>query len=188
MRPVIFSVGHSTHPLAAFLALLTAHGVEMVVDVRRFPASQRFPHFNAAHLAAALQTASMGYTHLPVLGGRRRPRPDSSNTAWRHPAFRGYADSLATPAFAAGLAALLALVAQTRVALLCAEALWWRCHRRLIADVLVVHGYPVEHILGVGPSVSHQLPPFARVEGMYISYPAVPDAAEVDSGAALDGD
>ncbi len=165
MRPVIFSVGHSTHPLAAFLALLTAHGVEMVVDVRRFPASQRFPHFNAAHLAAALQTASMGYTHLPVLGGRRRPRPDSSNTAWRHPAFRGYADYLATPEFARGLAALLDVAAGARVALMCAEAVWWRCHRRLIADLLVARGHEVVHLLRPHEARHHRLSDVAEARG-----------------------
>ncbi len=171
MPSVIFSVGHSTRPLDAFLGLLMEHGVEAIVDVRRFPGSRRFPQFSAEALPVALRRAAIRYTHMPELGGRRRPRPDSVNTAWRNSAFRGYADYMLTPDFAVGLNALLALAAQTRLALLCAEALWWRCHRRLIADVLVVRGYVVEHIHGAGSTVRHQLPSFAHLDGCNISYP-----------------
>ena len=182
MASVIFTIGHSTRPIDTFLELLSQHGVAAIADVRRFPGSRRFPQFGAALLPQALGTAGISYTHLPELGGRRRPRPDSVNTAWRNAAFRGYADYLTTPEFDTGLAALLALAAQAPLALLCAEALWWRCHRRLIADVLVVRGYPVEHILGPGPTVGHQLPPFARSEGLRVSYPAVQGpAAEHDT-------
>ncbi len=185
MPSVIFSVGHSTHPLDAFVGLLAAHSVEAIADVRRFPGSRRFPQFSAEALPVALQRVEIRYMHVPELGGRRRPRPDSVNTAWRNSAFRGYADYMRTPDFAVGLNALLALAAQTRVALLCAEALWWRCHRRLIADVLVVRGYLVEHIHGPGSTVRHQLPPFARLDGFNISYPAAHGLTEaLDIGGA----
>ena len=169
----IFTIGHSTHPVEAFLSLLRRHRVAALVDVRRFPGSRRYPQFGPAHLPPALQEAGIGYTHLPQLGGRRRALPDSVNTAWRNAAFRGYADHLATPEFAAGLTALQTLAAEARIALLCAEALWWRCHRRLIADALIVRGYSVEHILASGSTVMHHLTPFARLDGMHISYPAV---------------
>ena len=172
MAPVIFSVGHSTRPPDERLDLLTQHGVAAIADVRRFPGSRRFPQFDSGQLAAALERIGICYMHFLELGGRRRSRAGGPNTAWRNGAFRGYADHMATPEFAAGLAALLALGAEAQVALLCSEALWWRCHRRLIADVLIVRGHPVEHILGRGPTIRHQLPPFACVEGRHITYPA----------------
>ncbi len=173
VEPVsIFSIGHSTRSFNEFLGLLTQHGVTAIVDVRRFPGSRRSPHFGLAHLPAALQCAGIDYAHLPELGGRRPALPDSPNTAWRNVAFRGYADYMATPEFAAGLTALLGIAARTCTAMLCAEALWWRCHRRLIADALLVCGYPVEHILRSGVTVPHHLPPFAHLTGLHIRYPA----------------
>ena len=185
MEPRILTIGHSTHPVDEFLGLLRRHSVPVLVDVRRFPGSRRYPQFGPAQLPPALQAAGIHYTHLPQLGGRRRALPDSLNTAWNNVAFRGYADHLATPEFAAGLTALLTLAAETRIALLCAEALWWRCHRRLIADTLVVRGYSVEHILASGSTVMHHLTPFARLDGTHITYPAVEAfAAESATGAS----
>ena len=185
MEPGIFTFGHSTHQVDELVGLLRRHNVAALVDVRRFPGSRRYPQFGPVLLPSALQAAGIRYTHLPELGGRRRASPDSVNTAWRNAAFRGYADHLATPEFAAGLDALLGLAAETRIALLCAEALWWRCHRRLIADALVVRGYSVEHILASGATVMHQLTPFARLDGLHISYPAAEAlAAESPTGAS----
>ena len=184
----IFSIGHSTRSLDAFLGLLAAYSVAGIADVRRFPGSRRVPHFAASRLAAALQEITIAYLHFPELGGRRRPHPDSPNLAWHNDAFRGYADYLTTPAFATGLDRLLAFAAGRRIAFLCAEALWWRCHRRLIADVLVVRGYSVEHILGPGATVEHHLAPFARLDETHISYPAAPaPPREVDVDGAIDG-
>jgi len=171
--PRFVTVGHSTRSLAELVALLRAHGVRAVADVRRFPASRRHPHLAAAPLAAALVEAGLLYRHLPALGGRRRPRPDSPHTAWRQPGFRGYADHMETAEFAAGLAALVELAAtRPPVALLCAEAAWWRCHRRLIADALVVRGEPVAHLLDPRRRALHRLPAFARVTGGRLLYAA----------------
>jgi uncharacterized protein (DUF488 family) len=156
-----FTVGHSTHPLDAFLALLSPHGVEMVVDVRLTPRSRRHPQFNLEALAAELPEHGVEYRHLPALGGRRRPRHDSPNGGWEHEAFRGYADYALTGEFAAGLEELLALAGGRATAVMCAEALWWRCHRRLIADRLTVLGWIVCHIDAAGGLTEHELPPFA---------------------------
>lgn len=170
MAPVVFTVGHSNRSLEAFIALLQAHGVEEVIDVRRFPGSRRFPHFNGPALAAALAAAGIGYRHLPALGGRRPPRPDSVHTAWEAPGFRGYADHMETEAFRAGLGEVLAAAAHRRIALMCAEASPWRCHRRLIADALTVRGVRVEHILDSGRREVHRLPPWVQVEGTRLIY------------------
>jgi uncharacterized protein (DUF488 family) len=143
---IIWTIGHSTRPLDAFIAVLGAHGIEAVVDVRRFPGSRRLPHFNEQPLAAGLERAGIAYRSLTALGGRRRPAPDSINTGWRHEAFRGYADHLATEEFADGLYELLTIAGGLRTAVMCAEMLWWQCHRRIIADVLVSLGYHVLHI------------------------------------------
>src|SRR5690606_11927164 len=125
---------------------LDAHRIEAVADVRRFPGSRRLPQFQQDALAGALEAHGIGYLWIPSLGGRRRPTPDSPNTGWRHPAFRGYADHLATAEFADGLFELLMLAGGLRTAVMCAEVLWWRCHRRLISDVLTSLGVDVLHI------------------------------------------
>lgn len=166
----VFTVGHSNRALEEFIALLRAHGVERVVDVRRFPASRRHPQFNGPALAAALAAVGIGYRHIPALGGRRAPRPDSIHTAWKDAGFRGYADHMETPAFEAALEAVAREAAQVRIALMCAEALPWRCHRRLIADALLVRGIPVEHILDLHRREPHRLTPWARVEGTRLIY------------------
>ena len=169
---LIYTIGHSTRSFEAFLALLQAHGIEVVADVRTVPKSRRHPQFGGDTLADALAQAGLMYAHLPKLGGLRRPRPDSPNGAWRNESFRGYADYMASDAFAQGLAELLELAATRRVAMMCAEAVPWRCHRSLIADALLVRGIIVEHIVGAGRAQPHRITPFAHVDGVYLTYPA----------------
>lgn len=151
------TIGHSTRELDEFLALLQAHGVGHVADVRRFPGSRRHPHFGREALAAALAATGIGYTHFRELGGRRAPVSDSSNRALRHTAFRGYADHMQTPSFAQAMEALLALIRGQRVAVMCAEARPEQCHRRLLADALVARGARVEHIHAREQRVPHSL-------------------------------
>jgi uncharacterized protein (DUF488 family) len=168
----VFTIGHAARTLEEFLELLQEHGVTRVVDVRRFPRSRKNPQFNIETLPAALAAEGIGYTHLEVLGGRRRARPDSVNAGWRNPSFRGYADYMQSPEFAAGLRVLLELVARDRLALMCAEAVPWRCHRSLIADALMVRGFKVSDIMGAGSVREHRLTAFARVRGEELTYPA----------------
>jgi uncharacterized protein (DUF488 family) len=161
--PPVFTAGHSTRPVAELLDLLAEHGVQTLVDVRRFPGSRRHPQFSRDALAASLAEAGIQYIHEPDLGGRRAPRPDSPHTAWRVEAFRGYADHMESPEFKAALDRLIQRSTRETVAILCAEALPWRCHRRLISDALVARGLPVLHILGPGRADPHELDPNARV-------------------------
>lgn len=153
----VWTVGHSTRSSAEFRRLLTVHDIELVADVRRFPGSRRLPHFAADPLAHDLAGAAILYRWIPELGGRRRPSPTSINHAWHHPAFRAYADHIATEEFAVGLNELLTLANGLRTAIMCAELLWWRCHRRLIADVLTSLGVDVIHLRDDGPGELHQL-------------------------------
>ncbi len=166
----VYTLGHSTRAPGAFLALLAAHGIAGIADVRRFPGSRRHPHFAREALAEALGAAGVGYDWLPALGGRRAPRPDSPHVAWREPAFRGYADHMETPEFRQGLAALLDLAAERRCAVLCAEAVPWRCHRQLIADALVARGVAVLHVIDGGPPRAHALSRHARLDGDRVVY------------------
>ena len=169
----LWSIGHSTHSLASFLALLKANDIEVVADIRTIPRSSRFPHFGADRLAAALSEHGIRYRHLPALGGRRAPREDSPNVAWRNASFRGYADHARTTEFAQGLAALRELARSAPTAMMCSEALWWRCHRRLVADRIVAAGDVVLHIASDGRSAPHELSPFASVDAAgTIVYPA----------------
>ncbi len=162
LRPDLLTVGHSTHPLEVFLELLHGAGVELVADVRRFPGSRRHPHFAAPALAASLGQAGIAYEHLPELGGRRSPERGSINDGWRVAAFRGYADHLRTPEFAAGRERLVALATERRTAIMCAEAQPWRCHRRLIADVFVLRGWRVLDVMAPGRLHEHVPPEFMR--------------------------
>jgi uncharacterized protein (DUF488 family) len=162
MAPVL-TIGHSTRPIGELLALLAENHVEVLMDVRRFPGSRRHPQFSRDALAASLAAAGIEYVHEPRLGGRRQARPDSPHTAWRVEAFRGYADHMETAEFAAALDGLIALSRTRTVAILCAEAVPWRCHRRLIADALEARGIEVCHILGPGRTDRHELDPNARV-------------------------
>jgi uncharacterized protein (DUF488 family) len=170
---VVHTVGHSTRPAETFLALLGAHAVGCVVDVRRWPASRRFPHFAREPLAALLASAAIEYVWREDLGGYRKPGADSPNTAWRAGAFRAYADFMLTPAFEAAMAEIEALAASRRVALMCAEAVPWRCHRQLLADAFTARGWAVRHILE-GGCEEHRLSPAARPEGTRILYPGEP--------------
>jgi uncharacterized protein (DUF488 family) len=168
----ILTVGHSTHGLDAFVALLRDQGVAALADVRRHPGSRRLPHFNAGPLGDALADADIEYVAFgEELGGRRRPAPGSPNRGWRVAQFQGYADHMETPQFAAGLARLQALAGSRRTAYMCAEGDWRRCHRRLVSDALLVHGLRVLHLLPDGRLEEHELTPFALVEGERISYP-----------------
>ena len=170
--PHAFTIGHSTHDIQVLLALLRRHGVSGVADVRRFPGSRRHPQFAREALAQALPARGLRYAHLPELGGRRRARPRSANDGWRQEGFRGYADHMTSEEFAAGLARLEALAAVAPTAVMCAEAAWRRCHRRLVADALVARGWVVDHIAVEGRLSRHALTPFAHVAGGRVSYPS----------------
>ncbi|HEX6032077.1 MAG TPA: DUF488 domain-containing protein [Tepidiformaceae bacterium] len=164
-------MGHSTRPLAEFIALLKAHSVARLIDVRTVPRSRHNPQFNRDTLPAALAADGIGYEHVAGLGGFRRPDPESLNTGWRNASFRGYADYMQTPEFGAHLSDLMAKAKHERIVLMCAEAVPWRCHRSLIADALVVHGLGVEEIISGTRRQAHALTPFARVSGTVITYP-----------------
>jgi uncharacterized protein (DUF488 family) len=170
-RPVVLTVGHSTRPLAEFIALLAAHSVTRLIDVRTVPRSRHNPQFNRETFPAALEVAGISYAHAAGLGGFRRASPESPNRGWRNASFRGYADYMQTPEFARNLAGLMEQAKEERVALMCAEAVPWRCHRSLIADALVVHGIRVEEIISATRRQVHGLTPFARVDGTAITYP-----------------
>jgi uncharacterized protein (DUF488 family) len=166
----VWTVGHSNHSLERFLEILKAHRIESIVDVRRFPVSRKWPHFDAASLASSLPAAGIGYVGMPELGGRRKPRADSPHTAWRADQFRGYADYMDTPEFTSSLERAMTLAADQRTALLCAEALPWRCHRSLIADALIARGREVLEILNEKDARPRKLPGFARLEGNRVVY------------------
>jgi uncharacterized protein (DUF488 family) len=170
MTLTVWTVGHSTRPLPDFLEVLAAYRIELVADVRRFPGSRSQPQYQQPALESALHQAGIGYIWLPDLGGRRRPVPHASNTTWRHPAFRGYADHLVGEEFAAGLFELLTLAWGLRIAVMCSEILWWRCHRRLIADVLVSLGARVIHIMDAKTAQMHRLRAPARLVRGVLSY------------------
>jgi uncharacterized protein (DUF488 family) len=168
--PTIWSVGHSTRSLRDYLDVLEGHGIEAVADVRRFPGSRRMPHFSNASLGNALAARGILYGWIPELGGRRRADPASLHTGWRHAAFRAYADHLQSEEFAVGLQQLLTVAHGARTAMMCAEALWWRCHRRLIADVLTTLGASVRHIRDASAAREHELSPPARLVRGRLSY------------------
>ena len=167
----VLTIGHSTRTEEEFVAMLGAHEVNLLVDVRKIPKSRHNPQFNIENLPVALQKADIEYRHLPELGGLRHPRPDSENTGWRNASFRGYADYMQTPAFAAALAELMRIAEGRRAAVMCAEAVPWRCHRSLIADALTARGETVEHIMSETKRSPHELTKFAVVEGALVKYP-----------------
>jgi uncharacterized protein (DUF488 family) len=168
----IFTLGHSTLPIASFVTLLRTYGIERLVDIRTIPRSRHTPQFNDTALARSMKAQHLEYVHLGALGGLRRPRKDSLNIGWRNEGFRGCADYMQTEEFEAALAALIYMSREKRVAIMCAEAVPWRCHRSLIADALNVRGVPVVEILSGSSYRMHELTPFAQVEGMRITYPA----------------
>jgi uncharacterized protein (DUF488 family) len=178
---VVFTVGHSTRPIEEFLRLLQAHGVRELVDVRTIPRSRHNPQFNSEALSNSLNNAHVFYVHMPALGGLRHTTQDSINTGWRNASFRGFADYMQTPQFESALRELVQLAQKQRLALMCAEAVPWRCHRSLIADALLVRQVPVEHIMSLTSLQPHQLTRFAKVEGYRVIYPAE-TASEVRFG------
>jgi uncharacterized protein (DUF488 family) len=166
----IWTVGHSTRDGEELGQILKSHEIEVLIDVRTFPGSRRYPQFNKAELAGSLSKIRVDYKHEPRLGGRRTPRPDSHNTAWRNAQFRGYADHMETEEFQNGVRELLELSANARVAVMCAEAVWWRCHRSLIADYLKAEGHEVIHIIDEVKTEEHPFTSAARVMDGRLSY------------------
>ncbi|MCC6474762.1 MAG: DUF488 domain-containing protein [Burkholderiales bacterium] len=179
----VWTVGHSNRPLEDLIAVLQRHRIEAVADVRRFPGSRRQPQYHRRRLEQGFSAPGIGYVPLPGLGGRRRPASNSPNTAWRHPAFRAYADYLEGDEFAAGLFELLMVARGLRTAVMCAEILWWRCHRRLIADVLVSLGARVIHILDAKNAQAHRLTAPARLVQGRLSYASVHPPQATRAGA-----
>jgi uncharacterized protein (DUF488 family) len=167
---IVYTLGHSTLDLTAFLERLAQHAIAGIADVRTFPASRRHPHFGREALAAALASAGVAYEWLPALGGRRRARADSPHVGWRVEGFRGYADHMESDDFANGVARLLDIAAARPTAVMCAEAVPWRCHRQLLSDALVVRGVEVRHVTGPSAPSVHRLTPFARVDGTRLVY------------------
>ena len=172
MAPALLTIGHSNHPIERFLDLLARHGVTALGDVRSFPRSRFNPQFNREQLSDALQRAGIRYLHLPRLGGLRKSIGEASpNKAWRNASFRGYADYMLTDDFERGLTELLELAKQERLAMMCAEAVPWRCHRSLVSDALLARGRTVTHITGSSEPSPHELTPFAVVENGRVTYP-----------------
>ena len=167
----VSTIGHSTRPIEEFIGILKSHRIRRLIDVRSVPRSRHNPQFNRENLPVSLEDAGIQYQHMPGLGGLRRPRPDSSNTGWRNASFRGFADYMQTPQFAEDLEKLIELGRKELAAIMCAEAVPWRCHRSLIADALLARGIPVEEILSAKNARPHSLTPFARVEGTQVTYP-----------------
>jgi len=152
---IIYTLGHSTHTLEEFMAMLKSFNIELLADIRSFPGSRKFPHFNKENLPASLAKNNIEYIHLRNLGGRRKVNSDSCNTGWRVAAFRGYADYMETESFKKAIQELEQIASEKRVAYMCAEAVWWRCHRSLVSDYLKNEGWTVLHIMGVGKSTEH---------------------------------
>lgn len=170
---VVMTIGHSTRPIAEFIHLLRSHGVQRLVDVRSVPRSRHNPQFNREQLSSSLHSARIHYRYMPGLGGFRHPLPDSINKAWRNASFRGYADYMQTADFHHYLDALIVLAQQEQIAIMCAEAVPWRCHRSLIADALLLRGIEVREITSATSTRLHSLTPFARVvSGDQVIYPA----------------
>ena len=174
----IFTVGHSTRSADEFIALLQAHGIERVVDVRTIPRSRHNPQFAGDALSRSLLAAGIAYLHMNALGGLRHARRDSINTGWRNASFRGYADYMQTPDFEQALEQLISLASERRTAIMCAEAVPWRCHRSLIADALLIRGVSVEEIASTTATRPHALTSFAQIKGTRITYPAAENTAE----------
>jgi uncharacterized protein (DUF488 family) len=176
----VLTIGHSTRPIETFVRMLQAHGVQRLVDVRTVPRSRRNPQFGQDVLPETLRQAGIAYAHLGGLGGLRHARNDSRNTGWRNASFRGYADYMQTPEFETALQTLIKIANQEQVAIMCAEAVPWRCHRSLIGDALVARGIAVEDILSEERVQPHKLTPFARVEGARVTYPTQDDLFRYD--------
>jgi uncharacterized protein (DUF488 family) len=174
MRPIVLTVGHSTRSVEEFIHLLDAHGVKRLVDVRTIPRSGHNPQFNKERLAKDLKHAGIEYAHIPGLGGLRHPRKDSTNLGWKNAGFRGFADHMQTREFEHALSELIAMAEKQRLAIMCAEAVPWRCHRSLIADALLVRGLRAEEISSLTRTQPHKLTAFAHVFGTEVTYPGLP--------------
>lgn len=181
-HPPIYTVGHSTRSLEEFVSLLKSHAVEKIVDVRTIPRSRRNPQFAGEALATTLPRNDIAYTWMKALGGLRRPRTDSQNMAWRNDSFRGYADHMQTPEFERAIAELLEQSSAARVAIMCAEAVPWRCHRSLIGDALLVRDVEVFDIMSETSAPPHKLTSFARADGTNVAYPATDSPQTLDFG------
>ena len=168
--PTVWTIGHSTRASADFIQILKAHQINTLVDVRSFPGSRRYPQFNSRELSESLNGEGITYHHLPTLGGRRKPSPNSKNTAWRNPSFRAYADYMETVEFKQGIEKLLELAHKSRTAVMCAEAVWWRCHRSLIADHLKAIGVTVVHISDEKHEEIHPYTTAARINEGRLTY------------------
>lgn len=171
-RPVVLTVGHSTRSQRDFVALLKAHRVMRLVDVRTIPRSRHNPQFNRDRLAPALRRTGISYLHMKALGGLRHARADSLNTAWRNASFRGFADYMQTREFAQALQRLMKLAKSKQTAIMCAEAVPWRCHRCMIADALLARGYEAEEIASLSSTRAHRMTPWARIQGTRVTYPS----------------
>lgn len=172
MSSVLWTIGHSTRPIEEFIGLLQTHGIQLLVDVRTIPFSRRNPQFHQETLAQSLHEAGLQYRHMPALGGRRKSRPDSPNVGWKNQSFRGYADYMQTQEFWDALEVLVDIGQQSPSAVMCAEAVPWRCHRSLIADAMVIRGWTVQHIISASSLKTHTLTPFAKPEAGRLTYPA----------------
>ena len=168
----VWTIGHSTRPLEELVEMLHSFQIEIVVDIRSYPGSRRYPHFNKEALEASLPENNLRYFHLKDLGGRRKVNPDSKNTSWRHLAFRGYADYMETDAFKEAAKRLELIAEETRTAYMCSEAVWWRCHRSMVSDYLKVHGWKVMHIMGVAKEEEHPYTEPAKILKGQLSYEA----------------
>lgn len=173
---MIYTIGHSTHEIERFVQMLWHHRIGTLADVRMHPGSRRLPQFGQAALDEALAAESIQYVHLRELGGRRKPRSDTPNLGWDTPAFQGYADHMESPEFEVAMDRLMSLASERTTAVMCAEALWWRCHRRLVSDALVVRGRRVSHIGPDGRLSEHRLTPFAIADGTRLTYPPVQES------------
>jgi uncharacterized protein (DUF488 family) len=166
----IWTIGHSTRPFEEFVAMLHSFNIELVADIRSFPGSRKFPQYNKETLAVTLPQNNIQYIHLKSLGGRRKEKPDSKNTAWRNAAFRGYADYMETASFKEGIAELEKIALKQRTAYMCSEAVWWRCHRSMVSDYLKLNGWNVMHIMGIGKEETHPYTSPARIINGELSY------------------
>lgn len=175
----VFTIGHSTRPLDAFIDMLQGHAIDRLADIRTVPRSRHNPQFNSDALPATLASAGIAYTHLPGLGGLRPKKAHSINTGWRNASFRAYADYMQTDEFNYQLARLIEMAKNERIALMCAEAVPWRCHRSLVADALLVQNVDVEEIVSREKLAAHTLTPFAHIEGTRVTYPSEPETGQL---------
>lgn len=169
---IIWTIGHSTHSADEFISMLKSYNIELLVDIRRYPGSKRYPHFNKEALEEILSKQGIEYRHIEELGGRRRPNPDSENTVWRHAAFRGYADYMETAEFRNAVEELEKLALKQRTVIMCSEVVWWSCHRALVSDYLKANGWQVMHIMSVRKATEHPFSSAAKLIKGKLSYKA----------------